>query len=153
MAAVYDDLPDHEGYGLRRLPDGTLTGTWTADTERFTAWVAACSCGWRDDHAHKPDEDGREAALNRWDHVHAVPLLERAVPRHIEEFVEQARLAVAELAGTRPLAAVVALDRIEGWSRALRANVARGGEDLLTVQQRLDAFANRARRGSPTLGR
>jgi len=76
---VYDDLPDHEGYGLRRRPDGTLTDTWTAGTEQFTAWVAACSCGWSDDHAHDPGETGREAAVDRWDRHNAGPLLERAV--------------------------------------------------------------------------
>jgi hypothetical protein len=29
MGTIIDELDDHEGYALRRLPDGTLTGTWT----------------------------------------------------------------------------------------------------------------------------
>ena len=29
MGVVIEDLEDHEGYAARRLPDGTLTGTWT----------------------------------------------------------------------------------------------------------------------------
>jgi hypothetical protein len=46
MGLILDDLYDHEGYAARRLPDGTLTGTWTYATREFSAYVAACGCGW-----------------------------------------------------------------------------------------------------------
>ncbi len=43
---ILDDLYDHEGYGARRLPDGTVTGTWSAETATFEAYIASCGCGW-----------------------------------------------------------------------------------------------------------
>lgn len=135
------------------LPDGTLTGTWTADTERFTAWVAACSCGWRDDHAHQPDEAGREAALDRWDEHHAEPLLERTVPREVAELVERTRSAVAHLAEVRPQAASTVLDRIDRWSNILRERTVARGAGTATIQQRLDELAERARHGRSRVGR
>lgn len=152
MGVFYDDLPGHEGYAAGRLADGTSTTT-TGPGVDFVGWMGACSCGWLDEHTHGADEDGRETALDRWDHVHAVPLLERAVPRHVEELVEQVRRAVAALADDRPHAAADVLERIDRWSRALRADGASRGDQVSSVQQRLDAFADRARRGPPTLGR
>ncbi len=47
MGAIYDDLEGHEGFAARRLPDGTLTATWTAATASFSSYVAACGCGWK----------------------------------------------------------------------------------------------------------
>jgi len=47
MGAILDDLDDHEGYAVRRLPDGTLGSVWTHATAEFTAYLGACSCGWR----------------------------------------------------------------------------------------------------------
>ena len=44
MGSVYEDLDGHEGYALRRLPDGTMTGSWTAETAAFSSYVAACEC-------------------------------------------------------------------------------------------------------------
>ncbi len=152
MGVFYDDLPDHEGYAAGRLADGTLTTTSGRGID-LVGWIGACSCGWLDEHTHGPDEDGREAALDRWDDVHAVPLLEQAVPRHVEELLEQARRAVVALADTRPRAAADVLERIDRWTRALRADGPSCGDRVLSVQQRLDAFADRARRGPPNLGR
>ncbi|MEA2826968.1 MAG: hypothetical protein QOG43_1407 [Actinomycetota bacterium] len=45
MGALLDDLYDHEGFAARRLADGTLTATWTKETAKFDAYVAACDCG------------------------------------------------------------------------------------------------------------
>jgi hypothetical protein len=81
MGVVIEGLWDHEGYGARRLPDGTLTGTWTWATREFTAFVAACGCGWHADREHPPTEDGEEAALVQWDAEHATPLLARQAER------------------------------------------------------------------------
>src|SRR5829696_9424532 len=48
MGTFLDDLDDHEGYADRRLPDGQLAGgVWTYATREFTAYVAACGCGWQ----------------------------------------------------------------------------------------------------------
>ncbi len=57
MGATYDDLDGHEGYAARRLPDGTLTSSWTAATAAFSSYVAKCECGWSGgDHA--PTDEG-----------------------------------------------------------------------------------------------
>lgn len=59
MGSYLEDLDGHEGYGARRLPDGTLTATWSTATARFDAYIAACSCGWLGGE-HRPAEDGYE---------------------------------------------------------------------------------------------
>jgi len=74
MGTTYDDLDGHEGYALCRLPDGTMTGSWTPETAEFTSYVAACSCLWRGAD-HPPTEDGYEEALDEGDLGHAQPLL------------------------------------------------------------------------------
>ena len=89
MGRFIEDLWDHEGYAARRLPDGTLTGTWTYATREFTAHVPACGCGWHADREHPPTEDGEQAALEQWDTEHATPLLQRQAERR------QVRLARA----------------------------------------------------------
>jgi hypothetical protein len=63
---VREGLYDHEGYAARKLPDGTLTGTWTAATAVFTAHVASCECGWTATAEHPPSEAGVDAALDDW---------------------------------------------------------------------------------------
>lgn len=84
MGTILGGLSDHEGYAARRLPDGTLTGTWTAATREFTAYVAACSCStgsgytdWYGSTDHPPTDAGEQAALAEWERVHAWPLLQR----------------------------------------------------------------------------
>jgi hypothetical protein len=77
MGVVIEDLWDHEGYAARRLPDGTLTGTWTHATRAFTAFVPACGCGWHAQREYPPTEDGEQATLDDWHGAHATPLLER----------------------------------------------------------------------------
>jgi hypothetical protein len=85
MGLILEDLDDHEGYALRRLPDGTLTGTWTAATDQFTAYVAGCECGWRGTRAWPPTEDGEEAALDEWVAEHGEPQLARRAERRRRE--------------------------------------------------------------------
>jgi hypothetical protein len=75
MGLILEDLYDHEGYAARRLPDGTLTGTWTQATREFDAYVGACGCGWRGDVDYLPTELGEEFAIAQWRLTHAEPLL------------------------------------------------------------------------------
>jgi hypothetical protein len=78
MGLILDDLYDHEGYADRRLADGRLAGgVWTAATREFTAYVAACGCGWHATGDHPPTEAGEEAAVDQWRSGHGQPLLER----------------------------------------------------------------------------
>jgi hypothetical protein len=81
MGTILDDLDDHEGYALRRLPDGTLTGTWTHATREFTAYLAGCDCGWRGTHQYPPTEEGWELAVQAWRWEHAEPELGRQAER------------------------------------------------------------------------
>jgi hypothetical protein len=81
MGVVIEGLWDHEGYAARRLPDGTLTGTWTYATREFDAYVAACGCGWRGTGEHPPTEQGEEFAVDQWDAEHATPLLQQQAKR------------------------------------------------------------------------
>jgi hypothetical protein len=82
MGTFLDDLDDHEGYADRRLPNGQLAGgVWTYATRQFTAYVAACGCGWQATGEHPPTEDGEEAAVNQWRSEHAEPELARQATR------------------------------------------------------------------------
>ena len=82
MGTFLDDLDDHEGYADRRLPDGQLAGgVWTYATRHFTAYVAACGCGWQASGEHPPTEDGEEAAVDQWRSEHAEPELARQTTR------------------------------------------------------------------------
>ena len=64
MGAIYDDLKGHEGHALRRLPDGTLTSAWTAETSAFSSYVAACECRWTGGD-HPANEEGYEGCRRR----------------------------------------------------------------------------------------
>ena len=82
MGTFLDDLDDHEGYADRRLPDGQLAGgVWTYTTREFTAYVAACGCGWQATGEHPPTEEGEEAAVDQWRSEHAEPELARQATR------------------------------------------------------------------------
>jgi hypothetical protein len=84
MGAIIDELDDHEGYALRRLRDGTLTGAWTHGVE-FSAYVAGCACGWHSCHEYPPTEEGEEAAYQQWEREHAVVELARQATRHRQD--------------------------------------------------------------------
>ena len=82
MGLILDDLYDHEGFADRRLPDGRLAGgVWTHATREFTAYVAACGCGWHTTRDHPPTEEGEEAAVDQWRWEHGEPLLARQAER------------------------------------------------------------------------
>lgn len=115
MGMILDDLDDHEGYAARRLPDRTLTSTWTRDTAAFEAYVAACSCGWSGRHDHPPTEHGRTTAEDEGEVHHAQPLLALAVPARVRELADNLREEVAELADDRALAARAVTHRLAGW--------------------------------------
>jgi hypothetical protein len=89
MGVILDDLYDHEGYAVRRLPDGTLTGVWTAATREFTAYVAGCECGWRGTRSWPPTEEGEELAVQQWRREHGEPEFDRQA--------EQRRLQLARV--------------------------------------------------------
>jgi hypothetical protein len=82
MGTFLEDLWDHEGYADRRLPNGQLAGgVWTYATREFTAYVAACGCGWQATGEHPPTDDGEEAAVDQWRSEHAEPELARQTTR------------------------------------------------------------------------
>lgn len=122
MGVVYEDLYDHEGYATGTPhPDARLTrGTRVP----VSAYVACCSCGWSGAYEYPLTEDGRDLALAEWEQSHALPLLELAVPASVATAVEQAERAVRDLAGRRPRAARLLLERHERWLSAVTAELA-----------------------------
>lgn len=115
MGALYDDLEGHEGYPARRLPDGTLTASWTAATAEFSSYIAACACGWYGTD-HPPTEKGSDGAIHEWDEMHARPLLARAVPRKVTDLMRELRGELSQLANERPLAAVKVAREVAAWT-------------------------------------
>jgi hypothetical protein len=122
MGRIIDDLYDHEGYAARKLPDGTLTGTWTSDTADFVAFVPACSCAgpgsapwseWYGSTEYPPNEAGEDAALAEWERVHARPLVSDTTPAGLEEDVTAFLGRLRELTTERPAAVLGELRRIE----------------------------------------
>jgi hypothetical protein len=92
MGLILEDLDGHEGYADRRLPDGRLAGgIWTYATREFTAYVAACGCGWHATRDHPPNEAGEEAAVDQWRAEHGEPLLARQAERRRGELGLQLR--------------------------------------------------------------
>jgi hypothetical protein len=138
MGMIFEDLEDHEGNAARRLPDGTFTSTWTQDTDVFDAYVGACSCGWTGTDAYPPTEAGRTAAEDQWEHAHARPLLETAVPARISELVDNLREETAELVDNRPLAARTVAERLAAWSEHVLRLTGPG-----EPQRRLDTVGRR----------
>ena len=111
MGSVYEDLDGHEGYAMRRLPDGTMTGSWTPETAVFSAYVAACECDWRG-RDHAPTEEGHEEAIDEWDRRHAQPLLAQAVPRNVRRLVREVKQILEDLVDERPAAGVKAIREV-----------------------------------------
>lgn len=122
MGTTYDDLEDHEGYAMRRLPDGTVTGSWTPESGEFTSYVAACSCDWRGAN-HPPSEAGHEEALDEWDRDHAQPLLAQAVPPRVRELLQDVKRAVAGLGEERPAAGRKVTQELADWATAAAARL------------------------------
>jgi hypothetical protein len=88
MGVVIEGLEDHEGYGARRLPDDTLTSTWTLATREFDAYVAACGCGWHGNVDYLPTETGEQFAIDQWWMTHAEPLLVRQAQQRRAELAQ-----------------------------------------------------------------
>ena len=120
MGSVYEDLDGHEGYAMRRLPDGTMTGSWTPETAVFSAYVAACECDWRG-RDHAPTEEGHEEAIDEWDRRHAQPLLAQAVPRNVRRLVRELKQVLEDLVDERPAAGVKAIREVAQWASAIEA--------------------------------
>ena len=125
MGAVLDDLYDHEGFGARRLPDGTLTDMWTQATAKFDAYVAACDCGWRGEEDRPPTEAGYEIAIDDWERDHARPVQARTVPARVTKMIRDLRTEVGALVKERPAAAQRALREVQAWTDSAMA-LARG---------------------------
>lgn len=152
MGSIIEDLYDHEGYGARLLPDGTLTATWSAETASFEAYLAACSCGWRGGE-HPPTDEGYDGAVDAWESDHARPLLAEHVPAGVNNAVTDAKQAIAILARERPGAALRALDELGGWSTHMRRRLTPDDSSIAAdrMRHRLDALDER--REGKTLSR
>jgi hypothetical protein len=120
MGTFLDDLDDHEGYADRRLPNGQLAGgVWTDATREFTAYVAACGCGWQATGEHPPTEDGEEAAIDQWRSEHAEPELARQATRRRGELGRVLEWLAGQAGRLEDPATVERVRRALGRTRAL----------------------------------
>lgn len=91
---------EHEGYAAQVLDDGSLTGTYSNETEprMIGQVVAACDCGWTGTTRYPTtdpfDEAAEGLALAEWERDHARPTLEG----HRARAWEQLRALVRQLA-------------------------------------------------------
>jgi hypothetical protein len=90
MGILREDLDDHEGYAMRRRPDGTLTTVWSAAIRAFTVYVAGCECGWQGLRHHPPTPAGEAAAEADWDQ-HADQMLTERGDRRRRELAQVLR--------------------------------------------------------------
>ncbi len=150
MGTIIEDLYDHEGYGARRLPDGTLTGVWSAETARFEAYVASRGCGWHGGE-HPPTEAGYESAVDEWEAEHARPLLAQPVPDRVRTAINDAKRAVADLVVQRPEAARRAVEEMRVWSEHMRRRLEPATAEWAAdrMRRRLDALSQREAGGRP----
>jgi hypothetical protein len=126
MGTFLEDLDDHEGYADRRLPNGQLAGgVWTSATREFTAYVAACGCGWQATGEHPPTEEGEEAAVDQWRWEHAEPLLVRQATRRRGELGLELRWLGTQADRLEDPATLKAVSRAVDHARQLVADLQR----------------------------
>jgi hypothetical protein len=119
MGSVYENLEGHEGFAMRRLPDGTTTSSWAVEAV-FSSYVAACECDWRGgDYA--PTEEGYEEAIDEWDRRHAQPLVAQGVPRSVGRMIREMKQILNDLVDERPAVGVKALRDVPQWASAIEA--------------------------------
>jgi len=129
MGTFLEDLDDHEGYADRRLPNGRLAGgVWTSATREFTAYVAACGCGWQATGEHPPTEEGEEAAVDQWRSEHAEPELARQATRRRGELGRVLEWLGGQAGRLEDPATVERIRRALGRTRALVADLQRDRE-------------------------
>jgi hypothetical protein len=136
MGLILDDLYDHEGYADRRLPDGRLAGgVWTSATRQFTAYVAACGCGWHATRDWPPTEDGEELAVQEWRREHGEPLLARQAERHSGELRRVLDWLGAQRDRLENPAAVARVGRVVERARGLVEQVQRDLERQVEARE------------------
>ena len=129
MGTFLDDLDDHEGYPDRRLPDGQLAGgVWTHATREFTAYVAACGCGWQATGEHPPTEEGEEAAVDQWRSEHAEPELAHQATRRRDELARVLEWLAGQAGRLEDPTTLERVSRTLGRTRALVDDLQRDRE-------------------------
>lgn len=132
----------HEGYAARKMPDGTLTGTWGGEYgwDNHVGFVAACDCGWTGATVHPTGDyecEGYKAAEAEWDREHLQPMIARAAgtywPMWAKRTASQADKAASCVAAGRYADAAVLLGLlVERAQAALRT-----AEDLAAPAGRM----------------
>jgi hypothetical protein len=126
MGTFLEELDDHEGYADRRLADGRLAGgMWSRETQDWTAYVAACGCGWHGTRDHPPTDVGEETALGEWVREHAHPLLAQRAKRRRGELTRVLDWLGAHADQLNDPAALARVSRAVDRARELVADVQR----------------------------
>jgi hypothetical protein len=88
----------HGGYAAQVLDDGSVTGTYSDETEpRMIGHViAACDCGWTGTTRYPTttgpfDENAERLALAEWEHTHARPALRRLQREELDRLARHLR--------------------------------------------------------------
>lgn len=117
LTSYGDPAGDHEGYAGQVLDDGTITTTYSNDTQphMIGAVVAACGCGWqgRTRYPWKElfDASAENLALAEWETEHAIPALTRARDNQRRELANRLRDMATRHAGRLTSAAPPATER------------------------------------------
>ena len=98
---------------------------WTYATRHFTAYVAACGCGWQATAAHPPTEEGEEAAVDQWRSEHAQPELARQATRRRGELARVLEWLGGQAGRLEDPATLERIRRALGRTRALAEDLQR----------------------------
>jgi hypothetical protein len=152
-----DQIGAHEGFGLRILPDGTLTSSWTYETREFLGFLSACGCGWQGETRYPPTDDGEQEALAEWDCAHLqllIHLAHRGWSAWAERVAARAHTVAQHVAEGRYDTAVLVLGRLEDevqeWSR-IAAELAETPDQPTLFDEQI-ARGDRARPGANQTG-
>ena len=92
---------------------------WTYATREFTAYVAACGCGWQASGEHPPTEEGEEAAVDQWRWEHAEPELAHQATRRRGELARVLEWLAGQAGRLEDPATLERVGRAVGRTRAL----------------------------------
>jgi len=153
-----DQIGYHEGFGLRVLPDGTLTSAWL-DEDEFVGFIPACDCGWRGETRYPPTDAGEQQSLAEWDALHLRPLVALAHhgwPAWAERVAQRARSVARYVAENRLNSAVLVLGRLEDevreWSLVAEELAELRDQPTLFDAELLNARGDRPRPGANQTG-
>jgi hypothetical protein len=118
MRDIIESMPGHTGFVAARLRDGTVVDVAEA-AGPVQGYLAACECGWLDQHTLPANEQGRTATAEQWWRAHAIPMANTEVPGWLLVKSDVLREQVEILLANQPESALKLLAEVDGWRRQL----------------------------------